>query len=355
MTRRIVIPLGCTLLVAAFAQGQRPAGTGVPSVAVLIGVADRVDPLEHRPRQNLVTYLVTASPTAAQIAARVNGLILPRASGWWRVVVTRSCDRSPESQRSCADSISALPLSGPRVTVRPDTGRLAGAGDPCNFDYKALTFVSPTILGASQHIGHSEKCDPRGWSWQDSHWIQRYDNDTLVAYTNWGDLADSAFTQAWRKAVNVGSETRPAPPQDEQCQADLDSIGSWGIVREQARWAPHVFQEQTTALCQLEGPVNWRLPDSLVGFADPAVNWSGVTAVVPDAEYGFASPRSDFLLVALPDSFRLYTMTAGKPGAMLFQLPRKKGLGNERDQIVMLQWAGGSHAADWARAVTGAR
>jgi hypothetical protein len=170
-----------------------------------------------------------------------------------------------------------------------------------------------------------------------------------------GDLADSAFTQAWRKAVNVGSETRPAPPQDEQCQADPDSIGSWGIVREQARWVPHVFQEQTTALCQLEGPVNWRLPDSLVGFADPAVNWSGVTAVVPDAEYGFASPHSDFLLVAVPESFRLYTMTGGKPGAMLFQLPRKKGLGNERDQIVMLQWAGGSHAADWARAVTGAR
>jgi len=353
MIRHLVLALEWTVFLTVPARTQRPAGANAPAVAVLIGVADRVDAIEHRPRQNLVTYLVTASPTAAQIAARANGLILPRSSGWWQVVVTRSCDRKPESQQSCADSISALPLTGPHASVRPDTGRLAGAGDPCNFDYKALTFVSPTILGASQHTGHSEKCDPRGWAWQDSHWIQRYDNDTLVAYTNWGDVADSAFTRAWRSAINVGSETRPAPPQNDQCQADVDSIGSWGIVREQGRWVPHVFQQQITAQCQLEGPVNWRLPDSLVGFADPVVNWANVTSAVPGAEYAFASPRSDFLLVAVPESFRLYAMTAGKPGATLLQLPRKKGLGEERDQIIMLQWAGGSHAADWARAVGG--
>lgn len=336
------------LQITSAAPAQSPSGTA-PTAVVLIGVADHVNPLDHQPRQILITYLLTASPTAARIAARTDGLVVPRRTGWWRVVITRHCDALPTDKDTCADSISVLPLTSPRAPVRHDASQ--GAGDPCRYDYQALTFVSPTLLGASEHIGASDACEPRGWEWQDSHWMLRYGNDTLVPYTDWGDAADSAFTRGLRAAVNVGSETTPSPPQDENCRADLDATTGWGVVRERIRWVPRVFQQAGNALCQLEGPVTWQLPDSLIGYAEPALDWGLITGAVPGAEYAFGAPRSDYVVVAVPDAFRLYTLRDGKPGAMLLELPRRK----DQDQIVLLQWAGGSRAGDWARTVAGAR
>jgi hypothetical protein len=86
-----------------------------------------------------------------------------------------------------------------------------------------------------------------------------------------------------------------------------------------------------------QGPVAWPLPASAVGYAEPPLDWQAVTGAVPGAQEAFASPRRDLVLITLATAFRVYTLTGGKPGTVLLELPRPKTA--TQDQVVMVQWA----------------
>jgi len=216
-----------------------------------------------------------------------------------------------------------------------------------------LTFASPTLFAAREQTGSSDKCEPRGWEWQDLDWAESYERGDRLAFGTLGLGAAAAYRDAITHALNVGSEDRPAPPQNDACRAEPADDSGWVVVRANAAWVAHAFQQQGNALCQLEAPVAWPLPASVVGYTEPPLDWQAVTAAVPGAQEAFASPRRDLVLITLATAFRVYALTGGKPGTVLLELPRPKTA--TQDQIVMVQWALGRSVAAWTQAFAGLR
>jgi len=338
--------LGCTLtaLIAHTALGQ--------DAGILIGVADRVDPgidATRRAPQQLHTYWITYTGGRARQAGRFTGLFIPRSDGFLRMTVTRTCnDSAGKDAVACSDDVWKLPIADPlpKTDPRPDP-------DPCRYDYVDLTFASPTLFAAREQTGSSDKCEPRGWEWQDLDWAESYERGDRLAFGTLGLGAAAAYRDAITHALNVGSEDRPAPPQNDACRAEPADDSGWVVVRANAAWVAHAFQQQGNALCQLEAPVAWPLPASVVGYTEPPLDWQAVTAAVPGAQEAFASPRRDLVLITLATAFRVYALTGGKPGTVLLELPRPKTA--TQDQIVMVQWALGRSVAAWTQAFAGLR
>jgi hypothetical protein len=265
--------------------------------------------------------------------------VVPRASGFWRVAVIRRCalpdaaDPDDLDRVHCYDSLWTAPIRQPIPPV------IEAWVQPCTTEYYDLHFASPSYIALSSRLWQSD-CAARGFSDTYRSWVRTYETESGVAFASLGAGAGAAYQAAARRALNVGTGLDEPEPQGSTCEAEPLEQRGWRIERDSAQWRAVVFQQQGSELCQLQHPVDWRMPAAVVGYREPPVGWPVVTRLEPDARQAFAAPGGALLVVVVPDGIRLYAMDAAQQGTRLLELPARR--------VVMVQWAIGRSVARWS-------
>jgi hypothetical protein len=290
-----------------------------------------------------------ASLTTAWIAfdgrvarrSTLRGVVVPRATGFWRMTLIRDCDVPDTGDGDdldrvhCYDSLWTAPITQPLPTV------LARWAEPCTTEYYDLHFAFPSYIALSSRLWESD-CAARSFADTYRSWVRTFESDDAVPFTTLGDGADDAYATAARTALNVGTALDEPAPQDSTCAAQPLEQHGWHIERDSTHWRGVLFQQQGSELCQVQSPVDWPMPSAVVGYAEPPVPWSVVSRLEPQAQQAFAAPGGALLLVVAPNGIRLYAFDTGPQGRRLLELPASR--------VVMVQWAlGRSTVARWAR------
>jgi hypothetical protein len=319
--------------------GAAPAQTR--DVGLLLGLAT-VSEYDSVP-QVLTTHWVTWSGGEGRLVRSIPGLVAPRADGFWRALITRDCflpeTFTPEDIEKihCVDTLWTGPAVEPLPPLNTDWMT------PCSAEYVELRFASPAVLSQSSRLWESD-CAARGFSDTYRQWVRGWDGDSAVRFGALGAGAGRAYAEAAGRAMNVGTPYDEPQPQDSTCMADPEGQDGWRIERDGAVWRAVLFQQQGSELCLPEGPIAWRLPDSVVGYPEPPIPWAAVRSAVPDTAQVFAAPGGGLLLVAAPDRNRLLD-ASGSGARPSLDLPAGK--------VVMVQWATGGAVARWTRMLAG--
>jgi len=317
-----------------FAVLAIPSGGAAQDLGLLLGVSD-----DYRDRrdtgfpQRFSTYWITWRNGRAENVRRMEGLVVPRASGFWRLAVTRACSGTTGDEMRCADTLWAAPGSRPLPRIRawkPD--------DPiCAYRHFEILFASPTVLSVVHEEGGSEACDP---DTERSYTVRTYESPEPVRFSSLGQGAAAAFQDAAKRAINYGGAP-PPQPQDEMCHTDPEEDASWIVNRAATAWIAELLQERHRGICRLSAPIKWELPTSLVGYEEAMLDSSAIGRALPGALQAFPSPGGTVALVVYRDTMRLHSLLPGALEATLLDLPKA--------EVVMVQWATGRSVARWTQ------
>ena len=207
-----------------------------------------------------------------------------------------------------------------------------------------MKFVSPEHIAIGETSGQTEECEPRGGRWYKSYYVSRFNGDSSFAVDQFGvSRVDSLGRLA---LVRAAKELRS----DEVCTTlvegfdanDVSAMGAqWYPTRVNGRWMPVLFHQIATGDCQLFPIVDIGLTAALTGHDSLPVPWNVLAKRVKGLQDVFGSPRGDLVIVRASDSLFVH-MSAGEHlrqriGAIPFP----------EQEIVMIQWATGRHAAKW--------
>lgn len=301
-------------------------------------VAERGD--VHTRPDRFVTHWIEYDGERAQEVNKIDGVLVPRADGFWRVTVTRACsDSEPDDPRvHCADSI----WTGRALEAIPgliqDT-----VSNPCTTEYFRIDFASPVMLSVSSRYWQSD-CSQRSFSDDNRAIVRRYESDEPVPFGALGAGAGDAYRKAAMSARNVAAlDGGPPSAQSESCQASVEAGSGWRIHRDRDHWAASLFQQHGSELCILEAPIDWKLTAQVLGSAEAPVDWAAIVRVLPQAVQAFASPDGKLAVVVLPDVIRIYALRRGAPTRQLVEYQRK--------DVVTVQWAVPPLMAEWTKAM----
>ena len=312
----------------------------VSDVGLLLGSVEPWDDADSLPDRVLTRWIIASGGTV-RLAGTFPTLVVPGARGFWRVGITRQCvfpdttDREVEPRTHCADMVWSRPAADP---VPPITMGVI-ARDPCTSDEAGIHFASPTVLSLSLTQWRSE-CYARSFSDDYRKRVRSLARDDTVSFASLGPGAGDAYREAALRARNVGEADGPPSPQSEFCHTSPEQDDGWRVRREQDRWVGELYQQGVNELCMFSERVAWPLPATVVGYAEPAVDWSLVRQAEPGAEQAFASPDGALMVVVTPDAIRLYATHGGRPAEKLLEYARPA-------DVVMVQWAVGRSVARW--------
>jgi hypothetical protein len=210
---------------------------------------------------------------------------------------------------------------------------------PCTTEYFDLHFVSPSYISLSSRLWESD-CAARGFSDTYRAWVREYGGES-VEFASLGVGAGEAYQEAARRALNVGTALDAPEPQGPTCEAAPLEQHGWRIERDSAQWRAVVFQQQGSELCQVQGPVDWPLPASVVGYREPPLAWQEIARIEPGARQAFAAPGGSLALVVSELGNSLYALTGPQAGKRLRELPAGR--------VVMVQWAVGRAVGRWTQ------
>ena len=190
---------GSSLLPAllCFAVLVIPARGAAQDLGLLLGVSD-----DYRDRQDtgfpqrFSTYWITYTSGKAENVRRMEGLVVPRSSGFWRLAVTRACSGTTGDEMRCADTLWAAPASRPLPRIRAWKPE-----DPiCAYRHFEILFASPTVLSVAHTEGGSEAdgCDP---DTERSYTVRTYESPEPVRFSSLGPDAAAAFQDAAKRAI----------------------------------------------------------------------------------------------------------------------------------------------------------
>lgn len=328
----------CALVIAGLLPlaTAAPAQTAPRDVGLLLGLGT-VSQYDSVP-QVLTTWWVTrAGGGAAGLVRALPGLVVPRADGFWRAVITRRCGLPEAYTPADLEKILCLDTLWTGRAEEPLPPIVTDWISPCSAEYVELRFGSPAILTQWLWVWESD-CAARGFSDQYVQWGRTWDSDAAVPFARLGRGAGRAYAEAAARAMNVGTPYDEPEPQDSTCRADPEDQLGWRIERDSAGWRAVLFQQQGSELCLAEGVIAWPLPDSLAGYREPPVPWALVRQAVPDAEAAFVAPGGELVLVGAKGGNRLLELSASGVRPLL-ELPEGK--------VVMVQWATGGAVARW--------
>ncbi|HEU5042029.1 MAG TPA: hypothetical protein VFT84_14465, partial [Gemmatimonadales bacterium] len=172
----------------------RSAAIRAACLLTLLGIL--ADPLEGQESGVLLGYAhageyrtmwLTMSASAAEAVADVPDLIVPRATGFWRLGITTLCDAEGTRQavwRTPLDRPPAVPgIPCPEVEPLDQTDPDAldraaaesGEDAGCDSYTAAIHAVSPGWISEGFTFSQTEECEPRGGRWRDSSAVRRFD------------------------------------------------------------------------------------------------------------------------------------------------------------------------------------
>jgi hypothetical protein len=296
------------------------------------------------------------------IRATIPDLLVPRADGWWRVGTVPICSTGgPKSQsmdvlwRARSDSIPVVseichevPRGELPILVNSADSVVADSlkREPvrCSWSKIRVKFVSPEHIAVGETSGQTEECEPRGGAWYQTYYVSRFHGDSLLAL---GQFAGPRLDSLGRLSL---AQAASALVKDEVCTTLVEDLvppeafgvgDQWYPSRLQGQWMPVLFNQIATGDCQLLPLVDVRLASALTGHDSLRPAWSVLAERVKGLQDALASPAGDLVIVRATDSLFVHVAAREQLGRRLAVVPFRE------HQIVMIQWATGSHVARW--------
>jgi hypothetical protein len=325
MRRTLLALCGLAALVAGLhAQARPPAKDGV-----LLGFSDG---------EGYHTMWLTSSGDAWAVQAQGDGLLVPRASGFWWVGVHRDEDDWFRVFAWATPADLPLTVDRPKWEHEEDLKQFGGSHQI------AIEFVGP------DYVSLSESFETYGPSLAYNHILLVHSLDDL-AKPAVGDVdfegrsieqilgpgSDGALEKAAR------DEARAAKQRGDELADIFDGASMyWSIGRHRGHWAVTGRATHGSGAARgyaIDFTVPLRIPAKVLGGADSyAVNWADLLDRVPDASDVVRTPGRSALIVLAPGRLWSLSLMNGRLGSarLIAQLS-----GEER--LVMAQGAVGSH------------
>jgi hypothetical protein len=343
-------PFGTGLLVA-FVRDQRAAGES-PRL------------LQYE------TRWIVRDSTGAHVGAKIQDIIVPRKTGFWRVGIQHTCQfRAPDKDdpRDHGEIITEdIPYSVPveetpelsldhpacdpetrvRVFDRSYNPYATSSSEKAPFEciWKSASFLSvlPDLVSISYDEGVRETCDPHSRE-EFSVSVRKADNLSSVPISRiFGDQGSRAWNRAIQAAVKESSCSKVPPPSD----------GGWYLEHSSGQWHADASLQwgEYRMDCVLSPSIDIVVPRSVTHAAPLPVSWATLEKELPGLTDAYISPDGSVLLaiVSREDNsthrweiaaVQLFDFSAHELGPKLLELPP--------NDVVMAEWATGRFIKSW--------
>lgn len=309
-------------------------------------------------------WIAPADGTLA-VVATLPTLVVPRDDAFWRVDIEPSCGiteqtmemegafldsyrtavwrrlgsaRSyvpPEHEMDCARALDLL-----RTMVQDTTG-IGGEEGACNVREIAITHASAKLASYSIYTAHTEFCSPGRYASRTRLFVAGA-RDTVVAET---PDSTTSLLEALTPARATSLEKRWAASVTD-CTLEDSPDANWGIVRGVGEWVTD-FSSTGPTVCRGDGMAEFdireRMPASMAR-SEPREWLARIRHVAPTVDDFFVSPQQDVIAVRTGDTLTFFAPR----GTALGQPLLTYGL-RAAEQVIMVEWALGSHVARWTK------
>lgn len=348
-TRRALQILLTGLLFATVANGQRSGA--LIGVVVTRAQAEQSPDSVAAPTYQTVWMGADASGKF-RVLVTIPGLVVPRHDGFWHVGVKQVCEfQSSESggNESIEQVIWAAAIGKPGEVEQEQPCRQHKPDDyaspngrteddknkisQCGYTLTDIEFLSAELISQRQYTSQSEDCDARGGHYDETYSVRRFDSKEPLSFGELlGPRAGSAYTRAIPKTARNEN--------GEDCGAPISATDNeWRIGRNDGRWAPFVHQSLGNFGCSVDALVRFHLPAADTGETSVISDWKAFQLKEPGLHDGFLAPTADLAIIVTKEEIKVYEVLGNARGTLLLTLPAR--------EIVMVQWATGSHVADW--------
>jgi len=306
-----------------------------------------------------------------QVVARGNGLLAPRRSGFWWIGVH---GEPPPYREDAARAEAGAPVKPVRwydwfvwatpVEKAPVVGGAWYEDAEDREQYGGVRTLSITFVGPD-YVATSETFETHGpaLSYNSILTVRPIDQLTepeeLVFQAKQitdvlGPEADAVVERTGRKAARANKDYADKDNLDAGSEEFFEgALTYWGIFRGRGDWDVTVLKGHSSGAQRgyhMDFDLPMRLPTAVTG-AGPRPSWSFVLDRDPDAEDAFDSPTGDVTIIEKNHQLMVYSRTTGATDAAarkpLLTIPL-----NPTANIVMAQWATGSHVDRWTAIVT---
>ena len=327
---------------------------------VLLGVADANATEEdyndfstiHPPKYRTL-WIAPDANGELRVLAALPGLIVPRKDGFWQIGVSQQCafDDSVKEfpNESLRQEVWAAPIakaatiqqSHPCARHKPEDyappyGRSEedkGKISQCGFALASVHYLSPEVIAISIEEGSSEACEAgRGGRVTKTYSVRNFDYQALGFGQLLGPAAHDAYFNALPKhgTSSFGTDCGDTPKEDDT---------GWRVEHKAGIWRPYANQSMGYFECAADGPIHFPLPASVTGNLSTPLDWKLLRSRILGISDAHASPNGDMLIAITKSEMRFFEARRGVPGKLLLKLPA--------GEIVMAQWATGTHVQDW--------
>jgi hypothetical protein len=308
--------LGAVLLASATARGQ---------VGVLVGLA--------APSHRLRTIWLSGDAPPLEVTP----LVVPRRTGFWRLGVLPTCSTSPspaeaEVEQYADEHVWAAP-AGVRAKVPVEEPQERPGACParpvrCSVEGAVtIHFVWPELVSLTYARSGDCGAHPGSGEIPGVHRFDALGADGLPIDWVLGAGSVEAFTAGFDRAA-------AADPAAASCTDPDPDPRRWWIQRDPGRW--QIRGDTTTGLCGFLFDVDLPLP--------PRLERAG-PAPVPRVQDAFPAPGGEGALLVRKDRVELLWLAA----------PLASARRDEKETVVMVEWALGAQVARWTTALADIR
>jgi hypothetical protein len=297
----------------------------------------------------------------------VPDVIVPRATGFWRVGKTILCEYEASAEQDSArdvlwqTAIEKAPLieQGPACkSHKPgDTAENEEESQPdaehphvnlCGREAGKLLFVAPGYI--AEEFNAWDGCDPRGG--RDTHRddvrpIDKAEPISVVEF--FGERAAAAYSIAAKKGFAENNKEYNCPEPD----AGNYDLKSWHIAHVRGTWLAVASLNEFMGECAFWYPTDLALPKNVTGEAPKTGLWRSIASAVPHLNDFYLSPLGEYAPVLVKPRTAEYHMYAyamkdSVPGKRLAEIPWQD---SSSYPVVMAQWSSGKYVAQWTAAI----
>ncbi len=327
---------------------------------VLLGVTDAItdqsgdydDFSTIHPPSYRTLWIARDANGELKILATLPELIVPRRDGFWHVGISQRCAIDDSNKdfpiESLTQDVWAAPVgktspigeSGPCPLHKPedyaplygrseeDKGKLA----QCGFALASIHYLSPEIMGMSMEEGGSEACEAgRGGRITKKYSVRHFDYQAI----GFGQLGPAARDAYFKALPKQGTNSFGTACGDTSNDEDM----GWRVEHKSGSWRPYAHQSLGFFECAADAPIHFQLPAAVTGDVMTPLDWKVIRSRIGDISDAFASPDGDMLIAITKSEMRFFEARKGVPGKLLLTLPA--------GEMVMVQWATGTHVQDW--------
>jgi hypothetical protein len=293
------------------------------------------------------TYWIVRDDGGTRIAATLQGIVVPRGNGFWRLDVTNVCEFDGTSNTNRA-VIWEAPV-GKTATLYQGKPCMKRKGlQRCGYVTARLLFASPSLVSEEYEQGPTEECEPRGGRWTTVDRVRKFgEAEELASAPFIGQNPEDAY---WR-AVQAGyvelkkdGTLNCPPPEKEQM-----NLANWSISRDGGDWHPFADYSAGIGQCEFAHAISAVMPHNTTADTVSEEFFQSAKQNQPDLRDIFVLPSGDWALAVIEkrgfQAFEVHEIAAGQLGPKLLALDFTLSAG--ANHIVSAQWATGGHVAEW--------